>query len=123
MTQPARRKSSLSGASPVAPAQPAAEPAAQSVGTPAAPVEPPARPRRVSQSKHKLSIYQDPADTARLRAAYRQTLAASSDRSFSEFTNRLLMTAVEGLEAQYNGGQPFEGVGAGEIPTGRPVGE
>lgn len=123
MTQPARRKSSLSGASPVAPAQPAAEPAAQSVETPSAPVEPPARPRRVSQSKHKLSIYQDPADTARLRAAYRQTLAASSDRSFSEFTNRLLMTAVEGLEAQYNGGKPFEGVGAGEIPTGRPVGE
>lgn len=123
MTQPARRKSSLSGTSPVAPAQPAVEHAAQPVDTLATPVEPPARARRASQSKHKLSVYQDPEDTARLRAAYRQTLAASSDRSFSDFINRLLMTAVKELEAQHNGGQPFEGVGAGEIPTGRPVGE
>lgn len=112
MTQTPRRKSSLSGASPVAPAQPA---------TPV--VEQPARPRRASQSKHKLSIYQDPEDTARLRAAYRQTLAASTDRSFSDFINRVLMAEVERLEAQHNGGQPFQGVGAGEIPTGRPVGE
>ena len=121
MTQPARRKSSLSGTSPVAPAQPAAGPVV--VDTPAAPVEQPARPRRASQSKHKLSIYQDPEDTARLRAAYRHTLAASTDRSFSDFINRVLMAEVERLEAQHNAGQPFQGVGAGEIPTGRPVGE
>lgn len=124
MTQPTRRKSSLTGRSPVAPAQPAAEPVAQPIiETPAAPAEQPARPRRASQSKHKLSIYQDPEDTARLRAAYRHTLAASTDRSFSDFINRVLMTEVERLEAQHNGGKPFQGVGAGEIPTGRPVGE
>ena len=124
MTQPARRKSSLSGTSPVVPARPGAEPIAQAViKTSPAPADQSARPRRASQSKHKLSIYQDPEDTARLRAAYRQTLAASTDRSFSDFINRLLMTAVEQLEAEHNGGQPFEGVGAGEIPTGRPVGE
>lgn len=125
MTQPARRKSSLSGTSPVAPAQPpAVQSAAQPLDEPpAAAADGPARPRRASQSKHKLSIYQDPEDTARLRAAYRQTLAASSDRSFSDFINRVLMTEVQRLEAEHNGGQPFQGVGAGEIPTGRPVGE
>ncbi|MDN5803018.1 MAG: hypothetical protein L0H26_00265 [Microlunatus sp.] len=122
MTQPTRRRSSLTGASPVAPPERGPEP------TPEAPqgerpAEQPARPRRASQSKHKLSIYQDPDDTARLRAAYRHTLAASTDRSFSDFINRVLMAEVERLEAQHNGGQPFRGVGAGEIPTGRPVGE
>ncbi|MDN5771191.1 MAG: hypothetical protein L0H24_09890 [Microlunatus sp.] len=121
MTQPPPRKSSLTG-SPVAPPERAPEP------TPEAPqgerpAEQPAQPRRASQSKHKLSIYQDPADTARLRAAYRHTLAASTDRSFSDFINRILMAEVERLETQHNGGQPFRGVGAGEIPTGRPVGE
>lgn len=118
MTQPARRRSSLSGTSPVAPVQPAAEPV---VVAPAQPTEQPARPRRASQSKHKLSIYQDPEDTARLRAAYRHTFAAS--RSFSDFIGGILMAEVERLEAEHNGGQPFQGVGAGEIPTGRPVGE
>jgi len=112
VTQTPRRKSSLSGASPVAPAQPATQMSEQ-----------PARPRRASQSKHKLSIYQDPEDTARLRAAFRLALAEGKDRSFSDFINRLLMTEVERLEAQHNGGRPFQGVGAGEIPTGRPVGE
>ena len=121
MTQPARRKSSLTGTSPVAPAQPAETPPPK---VPAQqPAEEPARPRRASQSKHKLSIYQDPEDTARLRAAYRLVLAQGKDRSFSDFINRVLITEVERLEAEHNGGRPFRGVGAGELPTGRPVGE
>ena len=132
MTQPARRKSSLSGTSPVAPAQPAAEmppatapaqPAQQAQQPAQRSAEEPTRPRRASQSKHKLSIYQDPEDTARLRAAYRLVLAQGKDRSFSDFINRVLITEVERLEAEHNGGRPFQGVGAGEIPTGRPVGE
>ena len=57
----------------------------------------------MSQSKHKLSVYQDPEDTARLRGAYRQTFSVSSDRSFSDFINRILLAEVERLEAQYNG--------------------
>ncbi len=117
MTQPARRKSSLAGTSPVAPAQSAETPPAT------ASAEEPARRRRASQSKHKLSIYQDPEDTARLRAAYRVVLAEGKDRSFSDFITRVLITEVERLEAEHNGGRPFRGVGAGEIPTGRPVGE
>lgn len=125
MTQPARRKSSLTGTSPVAPAQPAETPPPKVPAQQPAqqPAEEPARPRRASQSKHKLSIYQDPEDTARLRAAYRLVLAQGKDRSFSDFINRVLITEVERLEAEHNGGRPFQGVGAGEIPTGRPVGE
>ena len=135
MSRPTRREDSRSGLHSIEGAhlsmKPTTElnPEATAEGTGAANIAPGAgaetlaRPRRVSASKHKLSIYQHPEDTARLRAAYRQTLAASSDRSFSDFINRLLMTEVEHLEAQHNGGQPFPGVGAGELPTGRPIGE
>ena len=138
MTQP-RRQSSLSGANPVAPApEPpvvvtSTERRAEAAAQPADPAEPPATTRTAprpdgppaQQRKYppKVSFYQDPEDTARLRAAYRHTLAATSDRSLSDFITRVVMAEVERLENQYNGGQPFPSLGAGEIPQGRPVGE
>ena len=135
MNQPARRKSSLSGADPVAPV-----PESPAVATPTqirpTSLPPPAQPqpartrtrtdRRLAQQRRyppKVSFYQDPEDTARLRAAYRHTLAATSDRSLSDFITRVVMAEVGRLENEYNGGQPFPSVGAGEIPQGRPVGE
>ncbi len=122
----ARRRSSLSGANPVAPAP---EPPADVTPTLAEPAAQPARQRTdqqpVQQRKYppKVSFYQDPEDTARLRAAYRHTLAATSDRSLSDFITRVVMAEVERLENQYNGGHPFPSVGPGAIPQGRPVGE
>lgn len=112
MTQPARRKSSLAGASPVMPAQ-AAEPIE----------EPRSRQAAPSKPKPKITIYQDAEDTARLRAAYRHTFAESNDRSFSDFVVRILMAEVERIEAEYNGGKPFEGVEPGRLARGRPLGE
>ena len=128
MTQPARRKSSLTGANPVAPAT---EPPAVATDTgPTEPIRPATKSQRdssqpVKQRKYppKVSFYQDPEDTARLRAAYRHTLANTSDRSLSDFINRVVMAEVDQLEHRYNGGRPFPSVGVGEIPQGRPVGE
>lgn len=57
-----------------------------------------------------MSFYQDPEDTTRLRAAYRHTLANTSDRALSDFIQRVIMAEVERLENQYNGGKPFASV-------------
>lgn len=134
MNQPTRRKSSLSGANPV---DPAPEPPAVATTTTRA-VEPaqPAtttrdgsrqgassQPKQQRKYPPKVSFYQDPEDTARLRAAYRHTLANTADRSLSDFIQRVVMAEVERLEGQYNGGKPFPSMGAGELPQGRPVGE
>lgn len=124
MSRPERRKSSLVGESPVAPVrdvsrvdQPASTPAA---GKPSAAGE---KPDAKPKYPPKVSFYQDPADSSRLRAAYRHTLHHSSDRSLSDFINRVVMAEVERLETVYNNGQPFPSVGAGELPQGRPLGE
>lgn len=133
MNQP-RRKSSLSDANPVAPA-PEPPAVATPETTPAEPAQPASTTattktnqrtnRQPTPRKYppKVSFYQNPEDTARLRAAYRHTLAATSDRSLSDFITRVVMAEVERLENQYHGGQPFPSVGAGKIPQGRPVGE
>lgn len=71
----------------------------------------------------KVSFYIDSDDQARLRAAYRHTLAHTTDRSLTDFITRVLMAEVQRLEDQYNGGQPFPAVAARELPQGRPVGE
>lgn len=134
MNQPTRRKSSLSGANPVAPAPEPPPAAASTVEVSPAKTAGPAvstigtRQGASSQPKQrkyppKVSFYQDPEDTARLRAAYRHTLANTADRSLSDFIQRVVMAEVERLEGQYNSGKPFPSVGAGELPQGRPVGE
>lgn len=131
MTRPARRLSSLSGESPVAPAQPA-EPAARPVAEATTPrvtnaAAPSSRTgageKQPKKYPPKVSFYQDPDDTTRLRAAYRHSLAHTTDRSLSDFISRVVMAEVQRLENEYNGGQPFPSVGAGELPQGRPVGE
>ncbi len=136
MNQPARRRSSLTGANPVMPAEPSPQPVPAAAAVAPEPLErliPPASRRgrartgtpKKEERKYppKVSFYQDPDDTTRLRAAYRHTLANTSDRSLSDFIQRVVMTEVQRLENQHNGGKPFPSVGAGEIPQGRPVGE
>lgn len=136
-TRPTPRKSSLAGSSPVTPPQ-AAAPAPEPVD-----VRPPqpqsARPARQPRATApatdkaptktkpkyppKVSFYQDPEDTARVRGAILHTMTTEGARNLSQFINQVVMAEVERLEAKYNGGEPFPAVGAREMPQGRPMGE
>ncbi|NYI72717.1 hypothetical protein GGQ54_003331 [Naumannella cuiyingiana] len=109
--RPAPKRSRLAGNSPVAPA-PAEAPAEQPA--PAAPAK---------KSRPKVSFYQDPDDTARVRAAILHTMTTEGSRGLSQFIHDAVMEKVEQLEARYNGGEPFPPVGPRELPQGRPMGE
>ena len=122
MTRPSPRKSSLSGSSPVSPPPaetpetkptPAAEPTA-------APVTHTAEAPSTSGKKwrHKVSFYQDPADTDRVRGAILYTMTTEGHRNLSQFVSHAVMKEVRRLEVKYNHGEPFPAVGAREIPQG-----
>lgn len=114
MSQPERRRSTLAGQSPVAPP----------LDAPPEPVQRAAAGKGAAKKyPPKVSFYQDPEDSRRLRAAYRNNLAHSEDRSLSDFINRVVMAEVERLEELYNDGKPFPGGRAGDVPKGRPLGE
>ncbi len=134
--RPAPRRSSLAGSSPVAPpAQPATTPAPSVVE--AAPAQQPAvtseaRPAATATASPgrakpkyppKVSFYQDPEDTARVRGAILHTMTTEGARNLSQFIHQAVMAEVERLEAKYNGGQPFPPVEARGLPQGRPMGE
>lgn len=128
-TRPAPRKSSLAGSSPIAPpAQPATpEPAAVPPAVEPSAAAKPARAARSTSDKtkyrHKVSFYQHPDDTARVRGAILHTQVSEGTRTLSQFVNDAVLAEVERLEAKYNNGQPFPAVGARELPQGRPMGE
>ena len=71
----------------------------------------------------KVSFYQDPEDTARVRGAILHTMTTEGARNLSQFIHQAVMAEVERLEAKYNGGQPFPPVEARGLPQGRPMGE
>lgn len=102
---------------PVEQAAPAAPPAAAPRREPAQRAEP--KPKY----RPKVSFYQDPADTDRVRGAILHTMAAEGPRSLSQFIDRAVMAEVVRLEKKHNGGKPFPPVGARELPQGRPMGE
>lgn len=91
-------------------------------------VEAPAASEEVLQNpetaprKHpnKVSFYQEPEDTARLRGAVLHTMVPEGHRSLSQFVIRAVMKEVQRLEEKYNGGKPFPAVAANEMPQGRP---
>lgn len=124
MTRPAPRKSILAGSSPITP--PPTEPTTvdaagwthgqhEEVGQKA--------PQPRKKYPHKVSFYQSPEDTNRVRGAIIHTTSREGPRSLSQFIHQAVMKEVERLEAKYNGGKPFPGVAAGELPQGRPMGE
>ena len=122
-SRPSPRKSSLSGSSPVAPPPaetpetkptPAAAPAAANVTRKA---EEPSMSGK-KKWRHKVSFYQDPADTDRVRGAILYTMTTEGNRNLSQFVNDAVMAKVEELEAKYNHGEPFPAVGARELPQG-----
>lgn len=69
-----------------------------------------------------MSFYQDTDDTARVRAAVLNTFHTEGPRSLSEFIHRAVMAEVQRLEKRHNDGRPWPGVGARELPQGRPMG-
>jgi len=119
-TRPERRRSSLSGTSPIAP-PPAAEPAPATTPAPATEPAPAAKPR--SKYPPKVSFYQEREDTDRIRGAIMHTIPYEGTRTLSQFLSGAAMKEVERLEAKYNDGKPFPRVGARELPQGRPMGE
>jgi len=103
-----------------APADPLGPPKA------AAPVsEPEEQPReqKPAAQRNKIGFYQDPDDSARMRAAFIHTRADQGTRSLSAFIDQAVMAQVRRLEHQYNDGRPWAGIHAGEIPPGPPVGQ
>lgn len=122
MNRPTPRKSTLSGRTPAAPADAPSAPAEITEATPTAvTTQTAAKPK--PKNPPKVSFYQDPDDTARLRAAFAHTHATEGYRSMSDMIDRAVMAEVARLENQHNGGQPWQPVSARNIPQGRPVGE
>jgi len=78
---------------------------------------PESAPRR---HPNKVSFYQEPEDTARLRGAVLHTMVAEGHRSLSQFIIRAVMKEVQRVEDKYNDGKPFPAVAANEMPQGRP---
>ena len=99
------------------------EPQTAPAAAPPAPTRKTSTRRAGNKYPPKVSFYQDPEDTDRVRGAILHTMAAEGPRSLSQFINKAVMTEVERLERKYNDGAPFPAVGAGELPQGRPMGE
>ena len=134
MNRPAPRKSSLSSASPfdhpTAPEAPQEAPAAAPASTTPAPAAKSAtEPLSAAETGEKpgkppkITIYQHPDDSARMRGAIVAYMRNVGMTNLSKFANEAIMEKVERLEAQYNGGEPFEPVGPGVLTVGRPMGE
>ena len=111
-------KSRRTESSPIAP-RAAPEPSAGPGTT--APVRQPARAK--TKYPPKVSFYQSPEDTDRMRAALLHTLVTEGSRSLSQFIHNAVMAEVERLERKYNKGKPFPPVGARKLPQGRPMRE
>lgn len=130
--RPTPRRSSLAGATPITPpeqSQPAtsAAPAPRTVSEPVAarpavPTPKPARAEGENKYPPKVSFYQDPDRTARVRGAILHTQASEGTRSMSEFIDRAVMKEVERLERQYNNGEEFPRIYSRGLPQGRPLG-
>jgi hypothetical protein len=97
MGRPAPRKSSLAGRTPVTPppdepAPPAAAPAVQEQSATVA-------LEKKSEYPPKVSFYQDPADTARVRRAILHTQVAEGTESQSDFINSPWWHGVRGVQS------------------------
>lgn len=123
--KPERRKSSLSGMTPVttqvvpltappapAPAPVEAQPVAPAAATAAA---------KKAERTGRLNYYVDKDEQGRIRAAYYAGRDKYGWRSFSDMQREAVMRLVEQLERDVNGGRQFEGLSAGSIPAGRPL--
>lgn len=120
MSRPEPRRSSLSTRHPAAPAAPQ-ETAPEAPAQQGAEGDSAGR-AKARRTRHKVSFYQDPEDTARMRGAILHTMPHEGARTLSEFIHRAVMAEVQRLESVYNDGNPFPPLDAGELPQGRPMG-
>lgn len=124
MSRPQPRRSALAGSSPVAPPAPELVTPPDSPDSPDSPESPesPVAGQRSSRAQRtrpaprgkyppKVTFYQDPADTARVRGAILHTNVTEGPRTLSQFIHRAVMAEVERLERTYNNGRPFPPIG------------
>lgn len=127
--KPERRRSQLSGLSPVAPTsgrvepeKPAPESAAPAAAASAAPQRSSAAASSKPGTRTKMGYYAAPEDSERIRAAFIAARNAGRPwRSLSDFQLEAILDRVVQLEAELNGGKPFEGAPAHSLSPGRPM--
>lgn len=127
--KPERRRSQLGGLSPVAPTsgrpeaeQPAHENPAPAAAAPAAPTRTATAASSKPGTRAKMGYYAVPEDSERIRAAFIAARNAGRPvRSLSDFQLDAILEKVAQLEAEMNGGRPFEGAPARTLPPGRPL--
>lgn len=107
--RPERRKSALSSgvASVIAPPPATSEPARMPITAPKAVPE-----------TARLSIRVDAKLLGQVRAAWWSTAASTGTRSMSAWIIEALEEYLRRTEVEFNGGQPFTPLDAGEIPRG-----
>ena len=118
--RPEPRRSALAGTNPVTNTTDTGAGAAAGA-SPDRPETAPDAPKSVRQAK--VSFYQHPADTDRMRGALLHTMALEGPRTMSAFINNAVATEIRRLENLYNGGQPFPPIPARTLPQGRPLGQ
>jgi hypothetical protein len=110
-TRPAARTSSLGSVHPAAPPAPSAA-TAEAEGE---------RRRGRRAGAVQITFYIDAEQAARARAAFMRTQGPEGNRTWSDFIADAVRRETERLERTYNDAQPWPGVQAGAMPTGRPV--
>lgn len=131
--KPEPRRSSLSAEHPYAPPQEVGLGVEVAPSTPALAATPRSTPDAASPAvkrqaepkggdKKPMSVRATLSDQARIRAAFMATNSAERHGSLSDFITRAALEKVAQLERQYNDGEPWPAVDAGDVPTGRPLG-
>lgn len=113
---PERRKSSLTGSSPLTPPQPAL--------IESAPTRQATEPTQaqVAGNYPRLNYYVDSVEQAgRIRAAFLAGRETYGWRTFTQMQKEAIMSVVEQLERELNNGQPFAPAEAGAVPPGRTI--
>lgn len=117
-----RRTSALSGQTPVnTQAVPAAQPAPPA---PAAPASTPTKAGGGASKKAtrvKMNYYADSDQDGRVRAAFYAGRDKYRWRNMTDMQLHGVMSLVESLEHEFNGGQHFEPMPPGTGPVGRPL--
>lgn len=114
MTRPQPRRSALAADNPVTSApNPTPPPPAP---TPAESPTPPESPESLESHRSrryppKVTFYQHPDDTARVRGAILHTQITEGPRTMSQFIHQAVMAEVERLERVHNNGKPFPQIG------------
>lgn len=103
--RPTPRRSALAGTSPVTPAM------TGKTGLPSVPSP--------TDATSKITVQLDADLIGRARNAYWSTGHITRTRSFAAWVGQAIQSKLEADQDEYNGGEPFDPIEAGEIPTGR----